>query len=153
MLDRFSCSRGRLMLSVGIVAAAILTLLALLTFAWEFALETSPAWQVGVHHLMLALLLSLTFGMAAYRPFCFGHWFPGVMLALAVVVPVVVFTAFWVFDGPYLGFRDARILRAVVTAVSSFVFVWAAAVFPYSFFLLGKSLVKCWFQRSLRDGC
>ena len=101
---------------------------------------------------MLVLFLSLTLVLAAYRPLCFGQWFLGVMLALAVVVPVVVFTAIWVLDGPFLGFRDGRIFQAVVTSASSFVFIWAATVFPYYFFLLGKCVVRRWLRQSSGDG-
>lgn len=104
-------------------------------------LEASPAWQVVAHHAMLALLLSLTFVMAAYRPLWIADLFSRVMLMLAVAVPVVVFVAVWVLDGPYLGVRDARISHVVVTSVSSFVIIWAA-FFCYSSFLLGRFFVR-----------
>ena len=93
---------------------------------------------------MLALLLSMTFVMASYRLSGFGERFLGAMLLAAVLAPVAVFAAYWVVGGPYGGFRDPRIFEVVVTSVSSFVLIWASAVFPRSFFTLGRNLVQAW---------
>ena len=54
MLDRFSWQHGGSVFAIVLpVTAAVVALASLLAFAWEFDLETSPAWQVAVHHLML----------------------------------------------------------------------------------------------------
>ena len=66
----------------------------------------------------------------------------GAMLLAAVLAPVVVFTTHWVVGGPYGGFRDPRIFEVVVTSLLSFVLIWASAVFPRSFFTLGRNLVQ-----------
>ena len=153
MLDRFRWQHGWSVFAVAIPIASVVILISLLTFAWGFDVETSPAWQLGVHYLMLALLLSMTFVMASYRLSGvmasyrlsgFGERFLGAMLLAAVLAPVAVFAAYSVVGGPYGGFRDPRIFEVVVTSVSSFVLIWASAVFPRSFFTLGRNLVQAW---------
>ena len=145
MLDGFGWKFGWKLFAVALlIAVVVVVLLTLLTFAWGFDLETSSTWQVVAYHVMLALVLSLTLAMASYRPFCFGEWFPGVMLTMALVVPAVVFAVPWVTDGAYLGFRDPRIVQAVVISVSTYVIIWALAVFPYSLYLLVRDLSRVW---------
>ena len=147
MLDRIPWPRGLSAFIVAImIAAAVVVLLSMLTFAWGFDLETSSSWQVGVHYVMLALLLSLTLVMACYRPLCCGERFRGVMLAMALVVPVVVFAVIWVTGGTYVGFRDPRIFQAVVISVPTYVIIWGLGVFPYSLYLLGRDLWRVWRQ-------
>ena len=56
----------------------IAVLASLLTFLWRLDLATSPAWQVGIYHVMLALLLSVTFVIASFPPLFLGQglrWF------------------------------------------------------------------------------
>ena len=143
MLDRFdwgndwSAFGAAVFIGVLVAAAA-----ALLVFPRGFDLHISPAWQVGVHHLMLALFLSLTFVLASRRPFCFGERFRRGMLVLAVLMPVAVFAGGWIVGGPYTGFRDERISDMVVISATSFALFWAAIVFPYSTFVFAKALVR-----------
>ncbi len=111
MLDRFRWQHGWSVFAVTIPIASVVILISLLTFAWGFDVETSPAWQLGVHYLMLALLLSMTFVMASYRLSGFGERFLGAMLLAAVLAPVAVFAAYWVVGGPYGGFRDPPHIR------------------------------------------
>ena len=147
MLDRIPCHRGLSAFIVAIMITATgVALLIMLTFVWGFDLETSSSWQVGACHVMLALLLSLTLVMASYRPLCYGERFRGVMLAVALVVPVVVFAVIWVTGGGYVGFRDPRIFQAVVISVPTYVIIWGLAVFPYSLYLLGRDLWRVWRQ-------
>ena len=127
-----------------LVAVVVVVFLTLLTFTWGFDLETSSTWQVVAYHVMLALVFSLTLAMGFYRPFCFGRWFPRVMLAMALVVPTVVFAILWVTGGAYLGFRDPRIVQAVTISVPMYVIIWALAVFPYSLYLLVRDLSRVW---------
>ena len=133
---------------IGIVVVVLATLLA---FVWESDVRTSPAWQVGVHHLMLGLYLFLTFVLASRRPFPFGERFRGVMLVLAVLMPVAVFAGGWVAGGAYLGFRDERIFDLVVVSASSFVVIWATIVFLCSVFVFSKALVRYWRHGELPD--
>ena len=72
MLDRFRWQHGWSVFSVAIPIASVVILISLLSFAWGFEVETSPAWQLGVHYLMLALLLAMTFVMASYQISGFG---------------------------------------------------------------------------------
>ena len=74
------------------------------------------------------------------------------MLAVALVVPAVVFAVIWVTGGAYLGFRDPRIVQAVVISVSTYVIIWGLAVFPYSFFLLVRDLSRVWRHRQPGGG-
>ena len=125
--------------------AVVLTGLAvLLTFLWRFDLATSPAWQVAIYHGMLVLLLSVTFVVSSFPPLCLGwgwglRWF---LVGLALLVPVVVFSAGWILTGSYSGFRDDRIFDLVVVSVSAFMLIWAFITFPLGGFLLGRDLVR-----------
>ena len=123
------------------IGAVVFFLVTLLAFVWEFDVNTSPAWQVGVYYLMLALFLSLTFVFASQRPFPFAEWFRRAALALAVLVPAAVFAGGWVIGGAYVGFRDERTFYLVVVSVSSFLLIWITTAFPYAAFVLGKALV------------
>ena len=126
------------------VAAVLMILVGLLTFVWRFDLETSPSWQVGFHHLMLALYLSTTFLLASRRPFCFGGVFRSCMVGLAALVPVAVFAGSWVLAGPFAGFRDERTFDLVVVSTSSFMLIWIAVVFPYPAFVFIRALIRYW---------
>ena len=94
--------------SVGII------LLSLLTFAWEFDLPTSTVWQVGIFHLALALLLSISLVVASRRPFSFSRGFRRFTMTVSVLVPAAVFVGSWLVNGP--GFRDNRIFNRVVAS-------------------------------------
>ena len=122
-------------------------LLSLLTFAWEFDLPTSPVWQVGLFHLALALLLSITFVVASRRPFSFSGGFRWFTITVSVLVPAAVFVGSWLVNGPYEGFRDDRIFNGVVASVSGFMLVWMSTIFPYTAVVFGRKLI-----RSRRDG-
>lgn len=108
----------------------------------EFDLETSPAWQVGVYHLVLFLLLSIIFVVAFQRPLGFGERCRSVMLAMAVLTPAAVFAGGWVLGGAYSGFRDPRLFQLTVVSVSSFVLPWMAVFLPCSWFLLGRAFFR-----------
>ena len=127
-----------------LITAAVVALLALLTLAWSFDLETSPTWQVAAYHLLLTLLFSSTLVIASHRPYHYGKMFPGAMLAMALAVPTVVFTILWVKDGAYLGFRDPRIFQAVAISILTYIIIWALAVIPYTLYLLGRDLPRVW---------
>ena len=145
MLDRFDWSDNWCAFGWALFVGAVVTALAaLLVFPWGFDLHTSPAWQVGVHHLMLALFLSLTFVLASRRPFCFGEGFRRGMLALAVLMPVAVFAVDWTVGGPYTGLRDERIFDLAVVSAASFVLLWATIVGPYTAFVFSQALVRYW---------
>ena len=120
-------------------------LLSLLTFAWEFDLPTSPVWQVGIFHLALALLLSITLVVASRRPFSFSRGFRRFTMTVSVLVPTAVFVGSWLVNGP--GFRDDRIFNGVVASVSGFMLVWISTIFPYTAVVFGGKLI-----RSQRDG-
>ena len=77
------------------LAFVLAGLAVLLTFLWRFDLATSPAWQVGIYHGMLALLLSFTFVVASFPPLCLGQGLRWFLVGLALLVPVVVFSAGW----------------------------------------------------------
>ena len=67
-LDRLDWGNNWSAFGLAVFIGAVIAVLAtLLVFVWEFDILTSPAWQVGVHHLMLVLSLSLT-----------SSWLPGV---------------------------------------------------------------------------
>ena len=69
MLDRFNRKSGMPPFAVTLlIAVAVMALLTVLKLAWNFDLGTSSTWQVVTHHVMLALLFSLTLAMASYRP-------------------------------------------------------------------------------------
>ena len=93
------------------IAAAVMTLAALLVFVWRFDPASSPTWQLVLHHLMLVLFLSTTFVLAAQPRFCLGEGFRWAMLVLAVLLPAVVFSVSWVMNGVYDGVRDERFFR------------------------------------------
>ena len=127
------------------LAAVLAGLVVLLTFLWRFDLATSPAWQVGIYHGMLALLLSVTFVVSSFPPLCLGQglrWLRWFLVGLALLVPVVVFSAGWILTGSYSGFRDDRIFDLVVVSVSAFMLIWAFITFPLGGFLLGRDLVR-----------
>ena len=123
----------------------------LLMFVWEFDVRTSPAWQVGVHHLMLVLFVSLTGVLASQRPFPFGKRFRRGMVILAVLMPVTVFAGSWATGGAYLGFRDERTFDLVILSVSSFTLIWATIVFPCSTFVFSSALARYWRHGKLPD--
>ena len=123
-------------------------LLSLLAFLWEFDLSTSPAWQVGIFHLTLALLLFLTFVVASRWPFQLqwgipefhhgkrrGRW-------LWFLTPVAVFAGGWALGGSYSGFRDPRLFQVTVISVSSFALLWMAVFIPCSWFLLVRVVFR-----------
>ena len=124
------------------LVAVLAGLAVLLTFLWRFDLATSPAWQVGIYHGMLALLLSVTFVIASFPPLCLGQGLRWFLVGLALLVPDVVFSASWVLTGPYSGFRDDRIFDLVVVSVSAFMLIWMFITFPLGGFLLGMDLVR-----------
>ena len=123
-------------------AVVVAGLAVILTFLWRFDLATSPAWQVGIYHGMLALLLSVTFVVSSFPPLCLGQGLRWFLVGLALLAPVVVFSAGWILTGPYSGFRDDRIFDLVVVSVSAFMLIWAFITFPLGGFLLGRDLVR-----------
>ena len=125
------------------IGVAIMLLMGLLAFVWEFDLAVSPAWQVGIFHLTLALLLSLILVVASRRPFNFSAGFRRFTLSMAVLVPMVVFGLSWVLIGPLEGFRDERIFTWVTVSVVGFMLVWLGAIFPYTAFVFGRALWRC----------
>ena len=152
MLDRLGWGSNWSAFVLGaFIGIVVVVLAALLVFVWEFDVRTSPAWQVGVHHLMLGLFLSLTFVLASRRPFPFGERFRRGILVLAVLMPVTVFAGGWVTGGAYLGFRDERIFDLAVVSHSSFVVIWATIVVPCSVFVLSKALFRYWRLGELPD--
>ena len=120
----------------------IAVLAVLLTFLWRLDLATSPAWQVGIYHGMLALLLSVTFVIASFPPLCLGQGLRWFLVGLALLVPGVVFSASWVLTGSYSGFRDDRIFDLVVVSVSGFMLIWMFITFPLCGFLFGMDLLR-----------
>ena len=142
MRDLFSWQSGWLAFGLAVlIGALVMSLVALLTFL-EFDLETSPAWQVGVYHLMLSLFLSMIFVLAFQLPLGFGERFRMVMLVLAVLTPVAVFAGGWVLGGAYSGFRDPRLFQLTVVSVSSFALHWMAVFLPCSWFLLARAFFR-----------
>ena len=125
------------------IGGAVLLLLGLLAFLWEFNLSTSPVWQVSVFHLALVLLLSLTFVAASRRPFSFSGGFRGFTMAMAVLVPVALFGGSWVLNGPFEGFRDERIFTWVTVSVAGFMVAWMCTIFPYTVLVFGRALWRC----------
>ena len=125
---------GMLVLIGGIGAG----LVCLLWDVWKFDRGTSPAWQVGVHHLALALLFAMTFVFASRRPFAFSVGFRRFTLTVWVLVPVLFFCWSWLVNGPYEGVRDDRIFHWVVASVSAFILLWMATTFPYTVFVLWR---------------
>ena len=128
---------GLLVLLVALTAA-----LAFFQLFLKFDLETSPAWQVGVHYLMLSLFLSTIFVVAFQRSLVFGERLRMVMLVLAVLVPVAVFAGGWVLGGAYSGLRDPRLSQVMVVSLPSFVLSWMVVFLPYSCFLLVRAFFK-----------
>ena len=124
------------------LVAVVAGLALLLTFLWRFDLTTSPAWQVGIYPGMLALLLSTTFVVSSFPPLCLGQGLRWFLVGLALLVPVVVFSAGWILTGPYSGFRDDRIFDLVVVSVGAFMLIWTFITFPIGGFLLGRDLVR-----------
>ena len=121
-----------------------MSLVSLLIFL-EFDLVTSPAWQVGIYHGMLALFLSVTFIVASFPPLYLGRrlrWLRWFLVGLALLVPVVVFFAGWILTGFYSGFRDDRIFDLVVMSVSGFMLIWMFITFPLIGFLFVRDLVR-----------
>ena len=113
-------------------------LVCLLWDVWKFDRGTSPAWQVGVYYLALALLFAMTFVFASRRPFAFSIGFRRFTLAVWVLVPVLLFCWSWLVNGPYEGVRDDRIFHLVVASVSGFMLLWMATTFPYTVFALWR---------------
>ena len=131
------------------LAVVLAGLAFLLTFLWRFDLATSPAWQVAIYHGMLVLLLSVTFVVSSFPPLCLGWGLRWFLVGLALLVPVVVFSAGWVLTGSYSGLRDDRIFDLVVVSVSAFMLIWAFITFPLGGFLLGRDLVRLWRRGAL----
>ena len=142
MRDLFSRQSGWPAFGLAVlIGALVMSLMVLLTFL-EFDLETSPAWQVGVYHLMLFLFLSMIFVLAFQRPLGFGVRFRMVILVLAVLTPVAVFAGSWVLGGAYSGFRDPRLFQLTVVSFSSFALPWMAVILPCSWFLLARAFFR-----------
>ena len=118
--------------------AALTVALAFFLLFLKFDLETSPAWQVGVHYLMLFSLLSIMFVSASIRGLGSGGIFRRVMLALAFLTPVAVFFIGWALFGVYSGLRDPRLFQMAVVSVSTFLFLWMVIALPYSWYLLAR---------------
>ena len=129
------------------IGAAAVFLVSLLDFVFEFDLAASPVWQVGVFHLALALLFSMTLVVASRRPVDSSVGFRRFTMAMAVLVPMALFGGDWVLNGPLEGFRDERIFTWVTVSVFGFMLVWLGTIFPYTAFVFGRSL---WRRR--RDG-
>ena len=124
------------------IAAVVMTLAALLVFVWRFDPASSPTWQLVLHHLMLVLFLSTTFVLAAQPRFCLGEGFRRAMLALAIVLPAVVFSASWVMNGTYEGVRDERFFGLVMVSALPFMLLWGVAAFLRVAFVFGRELVQ-----------
>ena len=124
------------------IAAAVMTLAALLVFVWRFDPASSPTWQLVLHHLMLVLFLSTTFVLAAQPRFCLGEGFRWAMLVLAVLLPAVVFSVSWVMNGVYAGVRDERFFGLVMVSAASFMLLWGAAAFLRVAFVFGRELFQ-----------
>ena len=127
-----------LVLLIGVLVMSLVSLLIFL----EFDLATSPAWQVGIYHGMLALLLSVTFIVASFPPLFLGQRLRWFLVGLALLVPVVVFFTGWILTGPYSGFRDDRIFNLVVVSVSGFMLIWMFITFLLGGFLFVRDLVR-----------
>ena len=89
-----------------------------------FDLVESPAWQVGVYHVILVLLASIPV-IVSRSPFWDRGRLklrPWLVLA-ALCMPVVVFTLDWVMGGSYAGLRDSRLIVTVSGSVCAIVTV------------------------------
>ena len=137
MRDLVSLQSGWLAFGLAVLIGALFFLLIFL----GFDLATSPAWQVGIYHGMLALLLLVTFVVASFPPLFLGQRLRWFLVGLALLVPVVVFSAGWILTGPYSGFRDDRIFNLVVVSVSGFMLIWMFIIFPLCGFLCVRELV------------
>ena len=128
-----------------LIVVLVMSLVSLLIFL-EFDLETSPAWQVVIYHGMLSIFLSLTFVVASFPPLYQGQRLRWFLVALALLVPVVVFFTGWILTGSYSGFRDDRIFDLMVVSVSGFMliwmFIWMFIIFPLVGFLFVRDLVR-----------
>ena len=127
-----------------LIGVLVMALVFLLVFLLEFNFETSPAWQVGVYHLMLALLFFVTFVAGFHQPQGFGVRYRRMMLALAGLTPVVIFILGWVLGGAYSGFRDPRLFDTTVVSVFTFLFLWMVIALPYSWYLLVRVFFRRW---------
>ena len=148
-MSRWGNIWSRLLLGLPL-AVALVVLSGLLSFVWRFELAVSPAWQVRIYHLTLALVLSTTFVVASCRPFGVGERVRCLMVVLAVLAPVSVFTGSWFVGGPYEGFRDERVFGLVVVSVSSYILIWGALVVPYCVFVFGRAWLMCRRQGDLQ---
>ena len=106
--------------------------------------EDSTGWRLGVYYLAMFLLLLLTFIVGFHRPPGLGTGYMRAVLVLAGLTPVVVFTLGWALGGGYSDLRDPRIFRMTVISVLSFLSLWMAVAFPYSFYLLGRIVFRHW---------
>ena len=127
-----------------LIGVLVMALVFLLVFPLKFNFGTSPAWQAGVYYLMLFFLFSATFVVGFDLPLGFVTRYLGVILALAIVMPVVVFVLGWVLGGSYSGLRDPRLFQMTVVSVSSFGLLWMAIALPHSFYLLAKMFFRYW---------
>ena len=125
------------------VGAGAVAMVSVLAFVLDFDLSTSPAWQVGVFHLALFLLLSLTFVAASRRPFSFSGGFRRFSLGMAILVPVGVVGHGWIVGGPLEGFRDERVFTWVTVSVAIFMVSWLITAFAYMGFVVTRVVWRC----------
>ena len=91
-----------------------MTALIVWLYGLGFDLVESPAWQVGVYHLMLVLLASMPV-IVSLSPF----WDLGGLrlrlwlMVIALFMPAVVLAFDWFQGGTYAGFRDPRLMTMV----------------------------------------
>ena len=145
MTNCFDEENGRSAFGVLITGLAVsMFLVTILTFVWEFDLATSPEWQVGLFHLMLAVFLSMIIPIASLRLPYFDHRFQWFMISLPIWVTTTVFITGWMMGDTTLGFRDDRIFDLVVASASAFMLIWMGIAYPMCALKLGRAMVRYW---------
>ena len=132
------------------IGAVAILLMSFLENVCRFDLRTSPAWQAGIFHLTLLLMLSMTFVIASRQPLSQSRGLRRFAIAMAVLIPAVHLAGIWVMSGPPQGFRDERIFVWATVSVAGFTAAWLITAILHAAFLPAKSL---WRRRQSGATC
>lgn len=141
---------SRLLAGSVLTGGAAVALTALLGFARDFDIATSPAWQVALHHALAASLLALTLTIAPQRPYGCPKLLPAAMLVMALLLPAATFAVAWKTGGAYTGPRDPRIFDTLIVSTAAYIAVWIVLVATFPIYFPVRDILR-WRGREEQD--
>ena len=111
------------------LGCAALILNWLLPHVLDFSLAVSSAWQVVLHHLAIAVLVSLSFSVFFSGPSAPLRRVRVFMVVAAVGAPSLLFLHAWVRLGWFDGYRDPLFVGHLYFMAALIILLWSLPAF------------------------